>query len=240
MKYTPPYKDWCEENFSSTDGLSITWLTKFVYGVSLLTIIFALTLLTANYICHFIYQVSLIVAVCAVTHKALSQSNAYPEHFFRSGMDETKARSESDIEEQSRLSGNPDFNFSEISEIDDSFENNVESFTNRIKEWFESEHPYRTSGFQLSDVGDKIPVCRTYLSRIFNEGFGDSFSHVVRDYRLRDAEYLLINNPELSIADISSICGFSSPANFNRTFSSFHSGMTPGRFRTAGGVVEEG
>ena len=81
------------------------------------------------------------------------------------------------------------------------------------------------------DVSEFLPLNRTYLSRVFNEGFGVSFSCVVRSYRLREAEILLVSNPDIPVGQIGERCGFSSPAVFHRSFVQCHDGMTPSRYR---------
>ena len=51
--------------------------------------------------------------------------------------------------------------------------------------------PYLRGDFKFMDVSEILPLNRTYLSRVFNDGFGDSFSGVVRDYRIRETEEML-------------------------------------------------
>lgn len=240
-KYSPSYMEWCENNFSSLAGLSITWIANFTYGVLLLTILFCIMAVTGSPVALLVYQIALLMAIVGITNRAIFQTNAYPENYFSESLDQQEVLQQSAEAEQRRLgvypithgSSNPNANSDNASDgADSGFDGSIQSFTEQIKDWFESERPYRQPGFQLSDVGAKIPVCRTYLSRIFNEGFGDSFSHVVRDYRLRDAEDMLRNRPEMSAADIAAECGFSNPAAFSRTFSAAHDGLTPGKFRT--------
>lgn len=81
------------------------------------------------------------------------------------------------------------------------------------------------------DVTEILPLNRTYLSRVFNEGFGSSFSDVVRSYRIKEAEWMLLNRKDISVGQVGELCGFPSPSVFNRTFVLSHDGITPNRYR---------
>lgn len=95
----------------------------------------------------------------------------------------------------------------------------------------EKEKPYLNPGFKLMDVSDLLPLNRTYLSRVFNEGFGNSFSDVVREYRIREAEWMLANRKDIPVGQVGELCGFSSASAFHRTFTQSHDGLTPNRYR---------
>lgn len=100
-----------------------------------------------------------------------------------------------------------------------------------IERWFETERPYLNEDFRLNDVVDRFPLNRSYISRIFNEGYGKSFSIVVRDYRLREGERLLNEEPTMTVAQVAERCGFSSSSSFIRAFSTMHNGITPKQYR---------
>lgn len=91
--------------------------------------------------------------------------------------------------------------------------------------------PYLNPNFKLIDVSEILPLNRTYLSRVFNEGFGNSFNDVVRNYRLREAEWLLVNRKDIPVGQVGELCGFSSPSVFHRAFVQSHDGLTPNRYR---------
>ncbi|MCM1290392.1 MAG: helix-turn-helix domain-containing protein [Prevotella sp.] len=228
IRHSKSYKEWCENNFSSIDNVSINWLKGFMIGILILASIFFASLLTANPLIIVIYQCSLIISVVVMTQKALQQHSAYPSKFFASSLNEEEAIDLSTQKERKKLGiVIQEENVAKAS----NFDNTIKELAEEIRLWFENEKPYRRSGFMLSDVAERIPKCRTYLSRIFNDGLGDSFSHIVKNYRIRDAEIMLIEHLDKSIADIAEDCGFSNPTSFNRTFSSMHDGMTPGQYR---------
>lgn len=104
-------------------------------------------------------------------------------------------------------------------------------YKQEIERWFETERPYLNEDFRLNDVVDRFPLNRSYISRIFNEGYGKSFSIVVRDYRLREGERLLREEPRMTVAQVAERCGFSSSSSFIRAFSGTHDGVTPKQYR---------
>lgn len=119
---------------------------------------------------------------------------------------------------------------------DETFEKRIPEYAAIIKAWFDAEHPYYNQSFKLTDVSAVLPLNRTYLSRIFNEGLGESFSDYVRDRRMAEAMRLLTAEPDMSIADIADRCGFASHSSFHRAFVRF-TGIKPGDYRVRNKTV---
>lgn len=114
---------------------------------------------------------------------------------------------------------------------DENFENRIPEYAARIRSWFETERPYLRPSFKLVDVAAVAPLNRTYLSRIFNEGMGVSFTDYIRDLRMAEAKRLLAEEPEAAIASIAERCGFAGHSSFHRAFVQA-TGMKPSDFRT--------
>lgn len=111
-----------------------------------------------------------------------------------------------------------------------SFENKIPTYVREIKQWMEKDQPYLNKNFQLTDVSTILPLNRSYLSRIFNEGFGKNFSEVVRSYRINYAKECITNQPQLQLHKIADTCGFTSYATFIRAFQK-ETGMSPKQFK---------
>ena len=111
-----------------------------------------------------------------------------------------------------------------------SFENRIPTYVKEIKQWMGEDQPYLNKSFQLTDVSKILPLNRSYLSRIFNEGFGKNFSEVVRSYRINYAKECIINQPQLQLHRIADACGFTSYATFIRAFQK-ETGMSPKQFK---------
>lgn len=110
------------------------------------------------------------------------------------------------------------------------FEANLDSYYLSIKTWIEESKPYLRKDFRLMDVAEHLPMCRAYLSKVFNEGFGSSFSGVVRRYRIEEAKRLLESEPSMRLGMVSEMSGFSSVGTFHRAFAQA-CGVTPAQYR---------
>lgn len=104
-------------------------------------------------------------------------------------------------------------------------------YKTKVQQWMEETKPYLRKDFKLMDVAGVLPLNRTYLSQIFNEGWGESFSDVVRSYRIHYAEELLRNHPGLTVNQVALKSGFTSPSALHRTFAQYHDGITPKQYR---------
>lgn len=110
------------------------------------------------------------------------------------------------------------------------FDANLDSYYLSIKTWIEESKPYLRKDFRLMDVAEHLPMCRAYLSKVFNEGFCSSFSGVVRRYRIEEAKRLLESEPSMRLGMVSEMSGFSSVGTFHRAFAQA-CGVTPAQYR---------
>ena len=113
---------------------------------------------------------------------------------------------------------------------DEGFRTRIPRYASVIRTWLENERPYLDRSFKLIDVSAVVPLNRTYLSRIFNEGLGESFSDMVSRLRMEEAKRLLAESPDTSISEIAERCGFASHSSFHRAFVRSE-GMKPGDYR---------
>ncbi len=88
----------------------------------------------------------------------------------------------------------------------------------------------------VEKICDQLGVARRNLERMFRRKTQSSIAKYYMRVRLERARELLLYGEE-SIADISVICGFSSPAVFSRSFRA-HVGQTPGEFRSSYSAAE--
>lgn len=110
------------------------------------------------------------------------------------------------------------------------FNSQFDSYKRNIEEWMQADRPYLNADFSLQEVINRFKLNRTYASRIFNEGFGQSFILVVRNYRIEYARELLRQNPGISISEVAQQCGYSTVQAFHKAFAYCNDGMTPGRY----------
>ncbi|MDO5707265.1 MAG: AraC family transcriptional regulator [Andreesenia angusta] len=82
---------------------------------------------------------------------------------------------------------------------------------------------------ELGDIAKKYNMSTNYLSTIFKEYVGESFSKYLNIVRIKKAKDYLLNTNN-SILEISIECGFNSQSYFNYVFKKLE-GISPGEYR---------
>jgi len=82
--------------------------------------------------------------------------------------------------------------------------------------------------FTVDELADQIGISRVHLNRKLKELIDTSPSSLIKNTRLKQAAFLLVQN-NVTIAEVAYSVGFSSPAYFSSNFSSYF-GMTPKEF----------
>lgn len=82
----------------------------------------------------------------------------------------------------------------------------------------------------LNYIASKIHINPAYFSRKFNEEVGMGFSEYLNEYRLKEAQKMLIENPDFSISTVSERCGFNSQHYFSQIFRKM-TGQSPRDYR---------
>ena len=226
-RYKEFYQQWCRNNYSDDKDIDIAWLRQYGIGVALIGAVYFWLLFDGNTYCFIVHNLTVQCFFCYILYKGLFHNNPYTENFFSYTLDEAEACHKAELIEK-QLSVDNIYS----SEGDESaFLKKIPAYRDEIVGWMIKKKPYLNPNFKLMDVSDILPLNRTYLSRIFNEGFGDSFSNVVRDYRIREAEWMLVNRKDIPVGQVGELCGFSSPSVFHRAFVQSHNGLTPNRYR---------
>lgn len=92
--------------------------------------------------------------------------------------------------------------------------------------WMEKEKPYLNKDFRLQDLMKVVPLNRTYLSGFVNAEYGCNFYQFVTNYRIREAQRLMQDHPDMKLQEVAELSGFSSASVFSRTFAR-ETGQTP-------------
>ena len=83
---------------------------------------------------------------------------------------------------------------------------------------------------KLKDISDELHINSCYLSRLFHQYAGSSFSSCLVHTRINHAKELLVST-KLSVEEIGVRCGFCNASHFIRLFRQ-QEGVTPFQFRT--------
>ena len=102
----------------------------------------------------------------------------------------------------------------------------------RISEQMEEKHLFLKAGLTKEDVARSVGSNSRYISDCINAIAGCSFIDYVNDYRIRYAQHLLYENPDMRLSEISEESGFSSEVTFYRNFKA-RTGQTPGEWLAA-------
>lgn len=225
-RYQKFYLQWCRNNYSDDENLNISWLRQYGIGVVLIGAVYFWLLFDGSTYCFIVHNLTVQCFFCYTLYKGLFHDNPYTENFFSYTLDEADACREAELMEKS-----VSLNRVSLPENENAFLNKLPAYHDEIANWMIKGKPYLNPSFKLMDVSNILPLNRTYLSRVFNDGFGKSFSNVVRNYRIREAEWMQTNRRDIPVGQVGELCGFTSPSAFHRAFVQSHDGLTPNRYR---------
>jgi AraC-like DNA-binding protein len=108
----------------------------------------------------------------------------------------------------------------------------------RLEYLMTTERLYADMELTLISLSAQLMVTPHQLSEIFNNRLGMNFRTYLNERRIREAERLLLENPEISILDIAFEVGFSSKTSFNANFLR-DTGLSPSDYRKHGREYSE-
>ena len=228
-RYKEFYQQWCRNNYSDDETMNISWLRQYGIGVVLIGVAYFWGVFDGNTYSFIIHNLTVQCFFCYTLYKGLFHDNPYTENFFSYTLDENEACQKAELKE--KVSSTENVCLLEVEGNENALNKKLPTYCDEISSWMIKKKPYLNPNFKLIDVSEILPLNRTYLSRVFNEGFGNSFNDVVRNYRLREAEWLLVNRKDIPVGQVGELCGFSSPSVFHRAFVQSHDGLTPNRYR---------
>jgi AraC-like DNA-binding protein len=108
----------------------------------------------------------------------------------------------------------------------------AEEIHKMIIDYLKEEKPYIKSDFSMHDLCDRLNVSRRKISYVLNEMIHKNFYGVINEYRVREAEELLMTDSlnQLKIEALGEMVGFQSKSSFNACFKKV-TGMTPSEYR---------
>ena len=100
----------------------------------------------------------------------------------------------------------------------------------RGEEFFSYIHTnYKEENISLDVMADYFNISPNYLSKIFKEETGVSFTDYLASYRIKKSKELLLNT-NMSIGDIATAVGIANRVTFNRLFNKIE-GIAPSQYR---------
>ena len=216
------YVVWRNNQYSDEANMDISWMRQYIIFFFLLLAAWVTNIVVGDIWCFNIHTLLVISCFSFLLCKGLFHQNPYPEDFFTSSQNIEEGIAEK-LSDEVLLS-------SDTSIEHESFEMHISEYANKVRAWMDTEKPYLYKDFMLTDVSRILPLNRTYLSRVFNEGLGQNFSEFIRLYRVNYAKEILLLHPDLPLHEVAEICGFTSLATFVRAFQKVV-GITPTEFK---------
>ncbi len=99
-----------------------------------------------------------------------------------------------------------------------------------LRQLFERDRIQRDETLTLARTADLLALSPHQLSELVNTRLEMSFSKLVREYRVHDAQRMLLDEPKASVLSIGMAAGFASQSSFYIAFKELQ-GMTPAQFR---------
>jgi len=102
----------------------------------------------------------------------------------------------------------------------------------RLLKFMIGEKPFLWADVNLDEFCRKLNTNRTYLSKVINDQFSQTFNDLICEYRICTARSLLSDpaSHHLSVEGIGQMAGFKSNSTFHKQFKN-HVGVTPNEFR---------
>lgn len=205
------WQRWRLEHSESSINMSRSWLYFYFSGLLTIGAMYIWMCFSVSPWARLGVAGSVLIFFCYVIYKALFSDGIYPRVFYMDILDGGFQAEPAD---------------------NSAFERRIPQYVQQIEKWFTADKPYLRHNFKMGEVNDILPLNRSYLSRVFNEGFGMSFVELVRRRRMQEAERLLVADPAMSITEIADRCGFAGNTTFHRSFVSTHDGTPPGEWRS--------
>ena len=106
----------------------------------------------------------------------------------------------------------------------------LNEFYDHLTSFMRREKPYIDNELRLVNLADKVGFSTHLLSKIINEKSGKNFNSFINEYRLQEAEKLLISDEDFHIKSIYYDVGFNNKVTFYNAFKSkYH--CTPSEFK---------
>lgn len=90
----------------------------------------------------------------------------------------------------------------------------------------DEEYPYLSG---VDEVAERVGLSTGYFHRLFKKEMGDTPGRYLRKIKIEKSKSLLLNQ-NITLAEISWVCGFADPCEFNKIFKK-ETGQTPGSYR---------
>ena len=109
-------------------------------------------------------------------------------------------------------------------------EETAEEFYETLLNYIEKKKPYLDNNLRLVNLADNVGFSSHTLSKLINEKAEKNFNQFINDFRLNEAERLLVEDEKMPIKNVYYEVGFNNKATFYKAFKNKHN-CTPLEFK---------
>lgn len=188
------YRLWCEENYSTMDNIDVQWIIRYCIMLFLIGANYVYMCATHGHTRGFTQQWFVVFMLAYSTVQILFRKDPWE------GLAGDKQKPKDDTPAEEAAATN-------------------EADCKKLEAWMEAEKPYLNPNFKLIDLRAVLPMNRSYISQLINSRYGCSFYQFVSRYRIEEAKRLMLEQPDMKLAEVAIRSGFSSPSVFSTIFS---------------------
>ena len=108
----------------------------------------------------------------------------------------------------------------------------VDELYEKILHIFVVQKKYKDPDYSAKKMAEELSTNTRYISAVVNISFGQNYSSLVNEYRIKDAQYLLVDKRYMdkTMEEISAMVGFANRQSFYAAFYKLN-GITPRSYR---------
>lgn len=108
----------------------------------------------------------------------------------------------------------------------------VDELYEKILHIFVVQKKYKDPDYSAKKMAEELSTNTRYISAVVNIRFGQNYSSLVNEYRIKDAQYLLVDKRYMdkTMEEISAMVGFANRQSFYAAFYKLN-GITPRSYR---------
>lgn len=107
----------------------------------------------------------------------------------------------------------------------------IEDLKQQLESYLEERKPYLEADLSIDQLAGEIHTTPKKLSQLLNQSYGKRFYEWVNEYRIAEAQKMLLDQPDATILEVLYQCGYNSKSSFNTFFKKI-TGTTPTAFRS--------
>jgi AraC-like DNA-binding protein len=206
------YQTLIEQEVSSTENVSISWVRFFMIVFLLINLLFLFSLFAAIHLKDGSWLPKATALMFSLSIFALGFKGILQKDVFQNG--EAKIIVDKEVKAET-LREKPD-----------------RSKLDQLTRFMEENRPYLDAELTLTELAKRLTMTRGQLSALINEGTGNNFYDFVNKYRVEEVKRLMVDptKKNFNMLGLALDAGFKSKSTFNLIFKRF-TGLTPSEYR---------